>query len=233
MNDEGKWGYVDRQGTLIVPFRFEDAFSFSEGLACVFFNGLFGFIDQTGKIVIEPRFSLPGEFKEGLAAVKFGNATEKPYKYYGQYVDVVENGELLYIDKTGNTALKFDKNTFKIHDFSEGLAVIGVMKDKKFLEGVIDKTGKFVIEPQLKDYLGKFSEGLAVFEQNKKYGFIDRTGKVVIKPRYSSAQDFHNGFAQVEIGKQIRDFKGTEHLGYTPKSGYIDKKGNYIWKPTK
>lgn len=47
--------------------------------------------------------------------------------------------------------------------------------------GFIDKTGKIVIKPEF-DYVGPFSEGLAVVWIGNKYGYIDKTGKYIWKP---------------------------------------------------
>lgn len=232
MNDEGKWGYIDKTGKAVIPFQFEDAFSFSEELACVLTNGLFGFIDKFGKVVIQPRFAISSEFKEGLAAVEISAKDFKPYKYYGTYVK--SGGELMFIDKTGNTAIKFDSNVKEINNFSEGLASVGVnRKEKDFFTRFIDKTGKAVIELPFYSNTGRFSEGLARVENKDRYGFIDKAGKIVIAPAYRWAEDFNNGLAAISTSKQIWDFEGTENLGFEPNLGYIDKKGKVIWKPTK
>ncbi|HXG83757.1 MAG TPA: WG repeat-containing protein [Pyrinomonadaceae bacterium] len=232
MNEDGKWGYIDKTGKVVIPFQFEDAFSFSEDLACVLTDGLFGFIDKSGKVVIEPRFSIPSQFKEGLASVKIGDKNNKVLKYYNQYYAL--EGELMFIDKTGNTAIKFDGDVVKINDFSEGLAAI-VVKEKEddFYTGFIDKTGKLVIKLPFYGLIGNFSEGLAIVEHKDKYGFINKRGKIVVKLKYPDAEGFRNGLAKISIGKQLRDFEGTENLGYNPKSGYIDKTGKVIWQPTK
>ena len=229
MNDERKWGYIDKTEKVVIPFQFEDAFSFSEGLACVLTNGLFGFIDKSGKVVIQPRFAIPSQFKEGLAAVETPIKDFKPYKYYGTYVK--SGGELMFIDKTGNTAIKFDNNVGNVSDFSEGLAIIDVKEsEKKFYTGFIDKTGKTIVRLPFDAIVQNFSEGLARFQYEDKFGFVDKTGKIVIKPKYSYVEDFRNGLSKIEIGKRVGD-EGTK-LGYTPKSGYIDKTGKVIWKPT-
>lgn len=232
MNDEGKWGYIDKKGNTVIPFQFEDAFSFSEGLASVLTNGLFGFIDKSGKFVIEPRFATPSQFREGLAAVELPVKDFKPYKYYGTYVRPL--GKLMFVDKTGNTAIKFDSNVVKINDFSEGLAVIDVKEsEKKFYTGFINNTGKMTVKLTFDANVQNFSEGFASFYTKDKFGFLDKTGKIVIKPIYRQAGDFHNGLAQISTGKQVQDFKGTENLGFEENLGYIDKTGRVIWQPTK
>jgi hypothetical protein len=231
-NDNGKWGFIDKTGKVVVPFQFEDAFSFSEGLACVLTDGLFGFIDKSGKVVIHPRFATPSQFKEGLAAVEIADKNFKPHKYYETYVK--SGGELMFIDKTGNTTIKFDSNVTNINDFSEDLAIINVKEsEENFYTGFVDKTGKLIVKLSFDAIVQNFSEGLARFQYKDKFGFIDKTGKIVIKPKYPYVEDFRNGLAKVQVGKQVWDFKGTENLGYEPKSGYIDKTGKVIWQPTK
>lgn len=232
MNNDGRWGYIDKSGKTAIPFQFEDAFVFSEGLACVLTNGLFGFIDKSGKIVIEPRFAVPSHFKEGLAAVELPVDDFKPHKYYGDYVRA--GGELMFIDKTGNPAINFDRNVVKINDFSEGLAVIDVKEsEKKFYTGFINNTGKMTVKLTFDANVQNFSEGLASFYIKEKFGFLDKTGKIVVKPIYRQAGDFQNGLAQISTGKQVTDFEGTENLGFEPNLGYIDKTGKVIWQPTK
>ena len=42
-NDEGKFGFMDRKGNLIVPYKYDDIYNFSEGLAAVMKDGKIGF----------------------------------------------------------------------------------------------------------------------------------------------------------------------------------------------
>jgi hypothetical protein len=66
---------------------------------------------------------------------------------------------------------------------------------------VTDKTGKFIINPQF-DSAWFFSDGLALVEVGKKWGYIDKTGKFVINPQFDSADFFSDGLALVEVGKK-------------------------------
>ena len=96
----GKWGYIDRSGKIIIPPQFDYAWFFSEGLAPVKIGRKWGYIDKSGKIVIEPRFDWAESFSEGLAGVCIGNclpAIERGYmKFRGVYL-----GYWGYIDKSG------------------------------------------------------------------------------------------------------------------------------------
>jgi hypothetical protein len=62
----GKWGYIDRSGTLVIPAQFDFAEDFSGGLALVnvegetglaarhVHGGAHGYIDRNGQWVREP-----------------------------------------------------------------------------------------------------------------------------------------------------------------------------------
>ncbi|EAK1349894.1 WG repeat-containing protein, partial [Campylobacter coli] len=52
----GKWGFIDKSGKIVIEPKFDGVGNFSEGLAGVELNGKWGFIDKSGKIVIEPKF---------------------------------------------------------------------------------------------------------------------------------------------------------------------------------
>lgn len=60
---------------------------------------------------------------------------------------------------------------------------------------------------------GYFSEGLATFYKNEKFGYIDESGNIVIEPQYKKAWYFSEGLAWVEI---------------EGKYGYIDKSGKVV-----
>jgi bifunctional DNA-binding transcriptional regulator/antitoxin component of YhaV-PrlF toxin-antitoxin module len=125
-----EWGYVDRQGKLIVPFQFREAYGFRDGLALVRSVEGFGFINKAGKIVIAPRFEEAGEFHDGLASFRSGNT-------YG------------FIDKSGKTVIPA---RFKqVGDFGEDLAQAWL---KAGLESVwIDKTGSIVPREKIKQIM--------------------------------------------------------------------------------
>ena len=78
-----KWGYIDKQGEIVIPIQYDDAGFFSEGLARVRVNGKYGFIDTKGNMVIPAVYDWAGDFIEGLANVEI-------------------NGKYGFIDTKGN-----------------------------------------------------------------------------------------------------------------------------------
>ena len=71
-----------------------------------------------------------------------------------------------------------------------------------------------------------FQDGLACVGKNSgrdmEWGYTDKDGKVVIEHQFNVPAEFVNGLAFVRIGS-LKD--GTQ--------GYINHKGEFVWKLTK
>ena len=77
---EGKYGYVNRAGTIVIPAKYNEAEDFSEGLAAVQteINGArkWVYINTSGERAIQIAFTnKPGNFMKGYAPVKKANGT--------------------------------------------------------------------------------------------------------------------------------------------------------------
>ena len=208
INENGKWGYIDQTGKVVIEPQFDEAADYSEGLARVKVGVFYGFIDYSGKFVIEPQFTWVKSFSEGLAAEHSG---EK----WG------------FIDKTGK--LVIPRLFEEVKDFSDGLAPVEVYSKEglvhpqsgsKFgsLWGYIDKVGNIAIQPQFiqafpfKNGVARFWRG--PFASGDGYGIIDKSGKQIIEPIYDNIEtDFNEGLAPFRIGS---------------KWGFINEKGEIV-----
>lgn len=214
-----KVGYIDMSGNVVIKPQFEDAYSFSEGLAAVKIKVIWGFIDITGNIVIEPQFFKVRSFKKGLAQFELGREWCLINKR-GEVLDIIGGWspfKIKILDYGGysTTAFMFEE----IKSFQEGLAAVRI--EGKW--GYIDTTGYIVIKPQFKDdtyshILYDFSEGFAPVKIKDKWGFINTTGRVVIEPQFEDYDydGFVEGLAAVKVKK---------------KWGFIDKSGNIVIEP--
>lgn len=104
---DGKEGFMNPKGEVVIPTTFQKVYPFSDGLAAVQVEDLWGFIDADGKMVIEPQFVEVDFFSEGLAAVREKEFTD-PWGY---------------IDKQGKMIIKpkFDL----AEQFHNGIARVG------------------------------------------------------------------------------------------------------------
>lgn len=198
----GKYGYIDRNGNLIVDFVFDGGYSFSEGLAAVKTNSKWGFVDKTGKFVIEPQFENAFTFSEGVAPVKL-------------------NQKWGFIDKAGK--LVIEPQFEDVYEFSEGLSAVKL--NQKW--GFIDKTGKFVIKPKFDNIRGfSFKSGFAIVTTNerpknqwdpyiKHTGMINKSGFYVILPEYEDLLPFEDDIAVATVIES--DYRVRR---------YVDKSGN-------
>lgn len=66
VRENGKWGFIDPEGNLVIPLQYDGAGLFYDGRAGVIVGDKYGYIDKAGNYVIEPQFELSGNFQEGL-----------------------------------------------------------------------------------------------------------------------------------------------------------------------
>ena len=220
VRQNGKWGYIDRTGKIVIKPQFLSAEEFSEGLAAVTVRtkqGLvYGYIGLTGKFVISPRFENPGYFREGMAQMRVGDRTG-------------------YINKAGKVVVK-PIYGFDCGDFHEGLARVQIGLGISGKVAYIDSTGKMIIPTQFEAGTD-FAEGLAAVQVKKKWGFIDRTGKMVIQPQFDNAFGFSEGLSPVSTGERYYVSAKTgktdkDIIVQNAKWGFIDKSGAMVIQPT-
>ena len=244
-----------KTGDVVMPFKYDEAYNFSEGLAPVKLNGKYGFIDKSGKEVVPIKYDNVWDFTEGLAGVKLkgkwgfidksGKEVVPP-----KYVDVDYfheglakvglKGKWGFVDKSGKEVvpLKYEN----VWEFREGLASV----ELNGKQGFVDKSGKEVV-PLKYDWVKFFSEGLARVELNDKWGFIDKSGTEVVPLKYDGVGFFSEGLARVELndkwgfinksGKEVVPLKydwvgffseGLATVELNGKGGYINKSGKEV-----
>lgn len=153
-----KWGYLNNQGKTVIPFIYDSAENFSEGLAAVgkgeYEESKHGFIDNLGKIIIPFTYDAVNSFSEGLATVRKGSQ---------------ETGKYGVIDKNGKLVVPFKYDGY-MGEFSEGLAIV-INADDKY--GFIDRSGKLVIPYK---YIIETYEGELPSFKNNKANVTDTKG---------------------------------------------------------
>jgi hypothetical protein len=230
-----KWGYINRDGKIVIEPRFDHADEFHDGFAVVrmdtgsesdtnsnavigtvrsdslrFKHGKhkYGFINHRGEYIIKPVYDYADRFSEGLAMVLVGNSDTGVYGYVNATGKVVIEPKYPYIGFTRD-----DLN------FSDGLAPVKI--DRKI--AFIDFRGEIAFKTNY-DHAWQFSEGMAAVRKGLvntgRYGYIDNTGNTVIDPKLLGALPFREGLAGVRIEGWAK------HIW-----GFIDKSGGFAIKP--
>lgn len=207
---DGAWGYVDREGELVVEPRFERAKGFYENRAAVQIDGAWGYIDTTGAVAIEPRFGSAGRFSEGLAAV----APEG-------------RGPHGYVDPTGEMVIPPDfpvtYESVQDRHFRDGLAPTQKANPKgQDPFGFIDREGSWAIEARFRT-AQPFGEGLAAVKiwNTEGWAYVDTAGTAVLEVPWDRVRPFSGGLAAVDTAD-----------GFGGAWRYMDRTGEIVLRPT-
>jgi len=196
--NDGKYGYKEKTGKVIIPAKYTQCYPFEGNFAVVrSAEGKEALIDRTGK-----------------QTTKYYNdiIQDRGFQYQGRFI-VADNNKFSIIDSAGNQIIQ--KAYEMIFEFTEDGNRVRL--NGKY--GFIDLTGKEVV-PCKYDWIGEaFYEGFAVIKQGDKYGFIDKSGKEIVPCIYDLANNFSDGMAAVNLG-----FYELE-AGYW---GFVDKLGQLI-----
>lgn len=210
--ENGRWGYADAGGRVVIAARFDAALPFANGLARVGVvdeelpeigaspNIKWGYIDERGRVLVELRYAVLRDFSEGLAAaaVLDKEKPERPVAGRGER----RNLRWGYVDRGGREVIPTQFHN--AGDFSEGLAAVNPGAGGGGGEGSLCGTPG-------------------------NYGYVDRTGSFVIKPQFTAASQFQGGRARVSVGRITYVGRclccGPRFIG---SHGFVDRAGIFI-----
>lgn len=97
-------------------------------------------------------------------------------------------------------------------EFDGDVAFAGVVLGGAQVYGLIDRQGRWLVEPVWEN-VKQFSEGMACVKSNAKWGYINAAGLKIVDTLYTEAYPFCDGLARIRLGG---------------KYGYIDPKGELV-----
>ena len=164
----------------------------------------------------------PGEDKlteeDSIPASSWCGITRIPFE---------KDGKWGFMDGQGRAIIKPRFHTVRDF-FPSGLAAV---VDESGQWVYIDTQGNLVIRPfNLLTGPDYYSEGLARYTKDEKFGFFDRTGKVVIEARFDFAEPFSEGRAAICLGCKETKI-GNRSFWEDGKWGYINKRGEIVIPP--
>lgn len=201
----GKYGYIDMNGELVIPFQYDQAFPFSEnGLAFVVGeNGLGGYIDSNNEFIIEPIYDSGSMFKFGFAAVskdgeyiyirKNGSkAINHTFQYAGGFSEcglakVVEfNGKHSLMSTTSSVVLRL-KEGCELLEFKEDSRITKFRCNGK--EALINAAGDIITGFYDEIIISPYAR-LHPFSRDGLWGYMDVSGNEIIPAVYKEASEF-------------------------------------------
>lgn len=229
--------YVDPAGNIVISTNYYQCGSFEGDVAPVMTDicSRGAFIDRSGEVVLSGRNYLISHYSNGL-------------------INCPEDGKWGYINRLGK--FKISPKYAHAFPFHDGLAAVAPHREEAFC--FIDTQGQVAIEGEFQGADIRFSDGFCAV-WNEHYGYIDRTGRIAIPHRFYFADHFSGGLAVIKEpdselygyvnesgtiaikqsftcadafdGKLASVIVGKEFDSY--HYGYIDRKGNYVWQPSR
>ena len=233
-NNRGDYGLVDLNGNLVVDFEIDQRPSimtsnwsyFNENGKIKFVNSKSNFFDTdfSEALHFNEDHSIVKDYDGRLAIIdldlkvisvldgveKAGYISDGMIKFMGS------NGLWGYMNKSGEIVI--DPIYSRASFFSENLATVGLKNfdNNKIEYGIIDRSGFQRLKVSSRyDFIGHFSDGLAVYKKDGEWGYLNKRGKEVIRNfDWKEAFPFFEGYATVK--------------GFDNEFGLINKKGKLV-----
>ncbi|MBB6215717.1 hypothetical protein HNQ80_001806 [Anaerosolibacter carboniphilus] len=237
-----RYGFIDRNGVIVIPAQYKTAGNFIHGKAVVQLqDDAYAVIDVDGEILQRFHYAFVGDVREGLMPFKLS-------------VD----GKFGFIDEKGTIVItpRFDG----VQGFQEGRAIVSEDENYQSKYGLIDKTGKYIIPPKYNDIRflgeGKIAVGVPIQAEvpfaGSRYAIGNLEGNLLTDFDYYDVTDYRQGIASVNDGsttffidingKIVRNLPSVAGAGTLVMQGnvikanvdqrisYYDKSGKIIWK---
>lgn len=225
----GKFGFKDKYGTLIIPYKYDEVKSFSGGLARVKKGDKYGYINKQGNIVVPFVYEDGGDFHDGAAWVRRGSKYGfvnnvgneiTPFvfgdlsSFHEGFACVELNGKFGFLDTNGNP-LDLDLDQITTKEIALGL--VNKYDDEK------DKDRKNAINYSMQKWLRK-GASKGINDCCQLLGYLYYLGQHGFEKNYAEAVKW---LEKTLPGKELGG-KNYQYLGYCYSEG-----GNGIIKDEK
>lgn len=179
---DGKFGYIDTTGKLVVPVKYSSAEPFVNGKAEVYM-GYAGYVINKSGVVLESTSS---------------------YDYYSDDEEEESDYYTISVDSYGPMGLaEKSNNKIILEPIYEEVDYLGngiyELTDENYMYGFYDTKTKKLIKPQYEDYDIDAESGLiAVYDEDYHYGIIDVNGKVILDTVYDYINLENNSLISTE-----------------------------------
>jgi len=168
--ENGKTGFRDLDGKIVIKAIYESAEMFSENHSAVEVDGKWGLINEQGEYILKPQFESLGSLHNGLLRFSIGD-------------------KVGFIDIHGKVII--EPKFFWADDFSEGICSVSTdFRTKEVRKyGYIDTTGKLIADFQF-EFAQKFENGKGKIKLNNLWGAVDKTGKLIEPATHKYTSDW-------------------------------------------
>ncbi len=243
-------GYIDRSGNWHIEPKYAVAYPFREGAAVVATENGWGLINEQDEFIVEPIHDRTQGFENGVAAIGTETLTSRLHR---RGADVGSTFDWIYFDRTGRVIPEGE--ALRLRTENGAACSHPTLRPKQIggRYGIVNESGEVIVKPTF-DCIREFAHGLAPAQSNGKWGYIDKSGSYVIQPRFDSARAFEHDekvaivkkdgkFGMIDVagswvvqptvdwGGEIAH--GLSWVTQNKRVGYINTRGEWVWKPTR
>lgn len=176
-NADDKIGYINKTGVLVVDYKYDKAFDFGNNLASVLSANQTNWqaINTKGEVV----FTFSNEIKQVLGTFKDGNVQV-----------AIDKGKTFV--NTNNQIIS-TKSFANVEDFTNNRAIVSEVSKNNYLNGLINKDGKLIVEAKysyleatIKPGIYYYSKVPTTSKEFDGFGLLDSIGNEITKPSYAN-----------------------------------------------
>lgn len=220
--ENGKWGFVSRNGVVELAPKYDEVGDFHNGLCIVKEGDKYGVIDKKGVYVHPCTFVSIDEFdgdvafaeKDGMKYYIYSDGKVQPlsggkfefFAYSDGYAKVrnTKNGKWGFADKKG--VVRIDMKYDEVSDFHNGHAVAKLGGKWYILNKMGDKKGTSI---DFKSRYELFSEGAGYIQKGDAYFLFNKNFELSDVP-YQEISPASNGLIRVRDQKGIYSYMDTD-----------------------
>ena len=213
VNPDGRWGYIDREGRMVIAPSFHSAGRFVDGVAPVRIDRHMGYIDEAGNVVIECRFEWAMPFWNGRGRVKLD----------GAWQIVSRDGALAPCPDDMARAWPGDDTSAEDR---EGLIAF----EERWRWGFRDANGRVRIAPRY-EHVYRFDGGLCRVGLDGELVYIDRAGREVWRPRYPldvSTMPWDFSGERASVSHSVERVREPWAATVTPEDGFAPRTIRFV-----
>ncbi len=155
----GRYGFINDAGLLMIPNRYEDATPFSEGRAGIKIRNKWGFIDRNDRIAVQPVY-------------------DKVLPFVGNTAKVCLKNKWGLIDRDGKILVPIRYDSLSV--LPSGRVLVGL----EGFYGLFNMNGDILLHPRFEE-INDLNNGLIIVKQFGKSGVVDERGIPLIPVNYN------------------------------------------------
>lgn len=218
--ENGKWGFVDDGGRIVIKVKYRSAGEFCEGVAWVGTGPVqYSYINKQGMVISEDSYTNYDAHNGIIIQQKYLKKKDSKTGKKGMFFGILDTRGMVLEDfvyssiamNEHNWTCSLDMSTEKsyfLHNENGKVTKLeaGTLNFKfdKEIErytlgdkfGYVRRDGKIMIEPKYK-VLGDYSDYTIASENGSNFGYLSKTGEVLIPFEYAKVSLFNEGYASV------------------------------------